>query len=361
MSQIQYFLGGNTPSGFYSLYHELSHPDRMQALYILKGGAGCGKSSLMKRIGRHAQAAGLATVTVPCSGDPGSLDALILPQLAAAVVDGTAPHVVEAKCPGAVERYVDLSRFYRREELQSLKGELLAAARAYQGHYKRVYRCLGAAGALRQDIYESVSAPAVQQKLGKRAKGIISRELKKDSGGSGQLSQRFLSAVTHQGYVTLWDTVSAQANRVYEVHDRYGLAHHLLSPILTAALASGHDAVACPDPMAPDRLAHLILPGLSLAFVTCVPERTWPRHSYRRLRLDAMLDPDACQISRPKLRFTQKVVDALEAEAVSGLEQAKEAHDALEALYNPHVDFEGVYQTADALAQEILDLPAVLT
>ena len=91
MSKIQYFLGGNTPSGFYSLYHQLSDPERFQALYIIKSGPGSGKSSLMRRVGRHAQAAGLETVEVLCSGDPDSLDALILPQLGAAIVDGTAP------------------------------------------------------------------------------------------------------------------------------------------------------------------------------------------------------------------------------------------------------------------------------
>ena len=94
MPKIQYFLGGNTPSGFYSLYHQLSDPGRLQALYIIKSGPGSGKSSLMRRVARHAQAAGLETEEVLCSGDPDSLDALILPQLGAALVDGTAPQGV---------------------------------------------------------------------------------------------------------------------------------------------------------------------------------------------------------------------------------------------------------------------------
>ena len=94
MPEIRYFLGGNTPLGFHSLYHQLSDPARFQALYIIKGGPGSGKSTLMRRVGRHAQAAGLNTEEVLCSGDPDSLDALILPQLGAALVDGTAPQGV---------------------------------------------------------------------------------------------------------------------------------------------------------------------------------------------------------------------------------------------------------------------------
>ena len=91
MPNIQYFLGGNTPTGFYSLYHQLSDPTRMRALYIIKSGPGSGKSSLMRRVERRAKEAGLETEQVLCSGDPDSLDAVILPRLRAALVDGTSP------------------------------------------------------------------------------------------------------------------------------------------------------------------------------------------------------------------------------------------------------------------------------
>ena len=359
MPKIQYFLGGNTPSGFYSLYHQLSDPTRMQALYIIKSGPGSGKSTLMRRVERHAQAAGLKTEEVLCSGDPDSLDAVILPELGAAVVDGTAPHVVEPKCPGAVERYIDLSGFYDREGLQPLKDQILSATAEYQGHYKRVYRCLGAAGELRRDMNELLATEAVQHRLSKRAAGIISRELKKSGSGSSPARQYFLSAVTHKGLVTLWDTVDAQADRVYELSDSYGLAHHLLNPILTTALAAGHRAIACPDPMAPDRLAHLIFPDLSLAFVTSTAETPWPHHAYRRLRLDAMADRDTYRTVKPRLRFTRRVASALLDEGVAGLAQAKAAHDRLERLYNPYVNFDRVAETADRTADEVLSLPRI--
>ena len=358
MSNTRYFLGGNTSSGFHSLYHELSRPEEMQALYILKGGPGCGKSTLMRRVARHARAAGLDTEEIPCSGDPDSLDGLLLPALGTAIVDGTAPHVVEAGCPGAVDRYVDLSCFYDRQALQPLKEKLLSAAKEYRGHYKGAYRCLGAAGELGRNVWEAVSAPEVEEKLARRARGIIGRELKKTGGGAGRLSQRFLSALTCRGRLTLWETVEAQADRVYELRDQYGLAHQLLSPILAAALAAGHDVVACPDPLSPDRLAHLILPGLALAFVTSTPEQPWPHRPYRRLRLDAVPDAVRHQLNHPKLRFTRKVMAALEGEAGDGLARAKAAHDSLEGLYHPHVDFEGVHRAADALAEEILTAPA---
>lgn len=354
MQQTTYFLGANSPAGFYSLYDELSDPARMSTLYILKGGPGCGKSTLMKRVARHAQAAGLDAQLILCSGDPDSLDAILLPQRQAAIVDGTAPHVIEARCPGAVETYVDLSRFYDRSALQGLRQDLMDASARYKEHYRQAYRCLGAAGELRRNLTESADAPELRQKLQKRAQGILSRELKRRAAGEGRLDLRFLSAVTHKGPIHLWDTVETQADRVYELCDRHGLAHQLLLPIRNAALAAGCHVIACPDPMAPERLAHLILPDLSLAFVTSTPEAPWPRRPYRRLRLDAMAEEVLRPLSRPRLRFTVKVAEALTADGISGLALAKEAHDRLEALYHPHVDFDGVADTADQLARELL-------
>ena len=94
LPHIQYFLGANAPTGFYSLYDGLLPPEKARAIYILKGGPGCGKSTLMRKIGAWAEESGLKTEYILCSGDPDSLDAVILPALGVAIVDGTAPQGV---------------------------------------------------------------------------------------------------------------------------------------------------------------------------------------------------------------------------------------------------------------------------
>ncbi len=94
LPHIEYFLGANSPSGFYSLYDQLLPPERARAIYILKGGPGCGKSTLMRKVAAWAQETGLETEYILCSGDPDSLDAVVFPDKAAAIVDGTAPQGV---------------------------------------------------------------------------------------------------------------------------------------------------------------------------------------------------------------------------------------------------------------------------
>lgn len=143
--RVQFYLGANAPSGFYSLYDQLIAPDQAQDVMILKGGPGCGKSSLMRKVGAAMEEQGLAVEYIQCSGDPDSLDAVIIPTLGTAIVDGTAPHVVEPKLPGAVERYVNLGACYDRAGLQAVRAELTACMKGYKGCYQRAYRCLTAA------------------------------------------------------------------------------------------------------------------------------------------------------------------------------------------------------------------------
>lgn len=91
-STVTFFLGANSPSGFYSLYDQLLDPAAAQRVFLLKGGAGCGKSSLMRRVAQALSDAGERVEYIRCSGDPDSLDAVIFPDLHSAIVDATAPH-----------------------------------------------------------------------------------------------------------------------------------------------------------------------------------------------------------------------------------------------------------------------------
>lgn len=65
--EIRFYLGANAPTGFYSLYDQLLDLETAEDLVILKGGPGCGKSTLMKRVARRAEEQGLLVEYIPCS------------------------------------------------------------------------------------------------------------------------------------------------------------------------------------------------------------------------------------------------------------------------------------------------------
>ncbi len=352
MDKISYFLGANTPGGFYSLMDKLLDPDKARAIYILKGGPGCGKSTLMKQLGAWGEEGGHRVEYIYCSGDPDSLDGVIFPDLAVAIADGTAPHIIEPSYPAAVESYVNLGECYDRPALVEHRAEIMELMAAYQAQYRRAYRCLKGAGQLLEDNLELLETPELKEKIRKRAKGIIAREIPKRGPGA-EVTERFLSAVTCKGQVCLFGTADALCKRIYELADSYGLGHLLLEELLGAAVERGHRAVVCPDPMAPRHIQHLLLPELGVGFVTGTAALPYPGSPYRRVRLDAMADQELLRRHRARVRFTKKVAAALMEEGMETLAVEKTLHDRLEAVYNPHVDFDRVQAVAESLAREI--------
>ena len=265
----------------------------------------------------------------------------------------TPAHVVEPKYPGVVEHYLNLGDCYDRSALAPLRKEIMGCMSGYKDCYQRAYRCLEASAQIAADMRASLVTPAVKAAAARRAKGILSRELKKLGGGPGTVTRRFLSGVTHQGQLCLFETADALCKRIYELSDTYGLGHLILTPLLEGAVAAGYDVIACPSPMDPSRLEHLLIPALSLAFITSAPALPYAKHPYRRIRMDAMADETALRLGKARLRFSRKVSAALIAEAVESLAEAKVMHDQLEALYNPYVDFDQVTAAADRTADEL--------
>ena len=347
MKPVHFFLGANSGEGFYSLYDQMLG-GRFDDLMILKGGPGCGKSTFMRRMGAAAEQRGERVIYIPCSGDPESLDGAIFPDRRAAVVDGTAPHVLEPTYTVANERYVDLTRFYDVEATKSARAEIAALSRAYRAHYRSAYHALRAMDEVASERRTALHTQMDFAKLSRRVNGILSRELRVAGQGNGRVVRAFLGGMTHLGDICRFDTVETLCPRVYELCDSAGLGAQALESVCAAAREKGMDVVACLDPDRPQELHHVLIPEKGLAFVTTNARIPYGGKPYRRLRLDAMAEEKLTRAQKAKLRFVRRVEASLHDEALAALSDAKRAHDALEAAYHPFVNFDGV----TALAEE---------
>jgi len=357
MSKItHFFLGANAPSGFYSLYDQLADPHTDDTLFIVKGGSGCGKSSFMKTIAKGLAETGLDVEQIHCSADPESLDAIYIPALKTAYVDGTAPHVMEPAYMAVFEQYLNLGRFYNVDALKPRKEHVMDMAHTYKALYSRAYDCIRAASGVMDESAELIVDDSVIAAIKKRTVGIISREIgKKANGLPGRTRRRFLSALTHRGFVAYFDTVTTLAPRVYHLDNYLGLAHYMLDDLASAAQYAGYDCILCPSPLFPNKLEHLIIPELGLSFVSSNNQLQYEGEAFRHIRLDAMVDGERLKSRKTRLRFSKKIAEMLHTEATKTLAEAKDLHDQIERVYNPHVDFDGVYKLADAHLKKLLD------
>lgn len=347
------FLGANSGGGFYSLYDQLLN-GRLDDLLIIKGGPGCGKSGFMRTVAKELAAEGWEPVLVNCSGDPDSLDGVLFPAQKIGLVDGTAPHVLEPTYAVASERYLDLTRFYDVEGTKARRDEIVLHSDAYRAAYAEAYRILRAVDALEDERRAAVRAAMDFDKPARRLESILRRELKGGGTRRGRVDRAFLGGMTHKGELCRFDTAEALCGRIVAVDDSFGLAADTLARICGEAAEAGYDVLACPNPGRPRELHHVLIPGAALAFVTSTARMPYTGEAYRRVRADALAAKGLTREQKANLRLTARIGGSLREEAAEALSRAKRAHDALEAAYNPCVDFDGVYALAAAEAKRLL-------
>lgn len=340
-----YFLGANSRYGFRSLYGGFCRAEDGGFLNIIKGGPGCGKSSFMRRIGAAAEARGLAVEYILCSGDPDSLDGVFIPELGVGYADGTAPHVMDAAYPGCGGMYLDLGRFYRSDALRPRLGEIIDLNRRYRALYTSAYASIAAGAAALPRCVPGILGETETDNIEKKLRGFCRRELQPGN-GAGRVTERFLDALSCKGRVFLCCSLEALCEKIYLLDNELGLGHYYLQKLLPMVLSKGLDVTVCRDSLDPELISALIIPQLSLGLV-CGGHGRDELPVYRHVRLDNLPSREKLSGLRPELRRARRLSRDCLGYAVESLAGAKDLHDRLEAIYNPHVDFDGVYEEAE--------------
>ncbi len=335
----RYFLGANTAQGFYSLYDSFVSLDEGDFLWIIKGGSGCGKSSFMKKIGEAAEKAGLRVEYAFCSGDPQSLDGVYIPKLKIAYMDGTAPHIADVRMAASDSSYLNLGAYYDRKAMVKHKDELLELKKETSCLYSKAYALLGAAGSIRQGWQKDLAGSEALDAAINRAKGIGIREFGKRTRESGCEKKRFLSVISSMGLVSFPETTKELCNRAYSFDNKFLLGEAALDYLAKMAMGTGYDIFTCPNPLCPESYEAVFVPALSLGFF-CSDSALDLAQNTRRVRLDSLVSSE----KRGEQRKCKKICSALIDEAISALQETKLNHDKIEALYNPHVNFDEIYK-----------------
>ena len=338
-----YFTCANSSKGFCNFFD--SNLQGLNNLYILKGGPGTGKSTLMKKIGAHFYDLGYDIEFIHCSSDADSLDGVIIPKLSVGIVDGTAPHVIEPTAPGAIEEYVNLGVAWDRQLLKPHTADILALK--YQiGHcYDVLYQSYAEALGI-HDEWESIyiaemdfnKAPLLRQYI---CDTLLNFE-KQDH--TAVVKHRFFGASTPTGSTDYIQNLTEDLSKRYFIKGRPGTGKSTLLKQMAAHCEElGYDIEIYHCSFDPDSLDMLLIPSKGICFFdSTAPHEYFPNKPTDEIidMYDALVTKVTDEKNEAALKEISNRYKQTIKKGTDALGLAKQFHDQLEQFYIDAVDFD---------------------
>lgn len=355
LSVKHYFVCANSSAGFWNFFPEALEP--MERVYILKGGPGTGKSTLMKRLGTYLWEKGEDVDYIHCSSDPASLDGVLFRRQKLAVVDGTAPHIIEPTAPGAKEEYLNLGTLWDSKKLIPHRGEILRYQDWISNCYTGVYRFLAEAKEI-HDKWERVYRENTDyQRLNQLTQEFLDQVFSEapENPEKGQVSHRFFGALTKDGSVHFLESLLAGVKTRCFIKGRPGTGKStLMKKLLAKAEEQGLSAEVYHCSLDPASLDMVILPELSFG----VFDATEPHELFPDRETDWILDlyegavrPGTDEENYELLSLFRREYQEKINCARAFLREAKAYHDDLEEIYGKAMDFSGM----DGIYRDVLE------
>lgn len=351
---LNYYAEGNTAKGFYSLYE--SNLQGLDKVFILKGGPGMGKSTLMKAIAKEWLEKGYDIEILNCSRDNNSIDGVIIPKLKAAIVNGNEPRTIEAKLPGIIEEYVDMSAALNSAMLKEHKDEMIKLKEKIEESYKLAYSKFNE-GLRIHDEWEKIyianmsfpKANAVTAELVDKFFGKTKLNKK------ATVKHRFFGAATPKGAMDFIPEITEEIGKRYFVKGRPGTGKSsMLKKIAAVAEERGFDVEVYHCGFDPNSLDMLLFRELDFVIF----DSTSPHEYYPGKDSDEIIDmyeltvnPGTDEKYAAELEDIVKRYKRRIREGTAALAEAKVLHDKLEEYYTSAIDFSKV----DEIKEKILN------
>lgn len=354
-----YYAGGNTARGFYSLFE--SNLQGLDRIFILKGGPGTGKSSLMKAIGAEWVDKGYDTEYIHCSSDNDSIDGVIIPKLKVGIVDGTAPHVIEPVAPGVIEEYVNLGEAWDRKALANKKAEILQLNELISQSFAAAYANFAEALEF-HDKWEKIYIDNMDfnkaDRYTNKLIGQLFRNMRLNK--KPDIRHRFLGGATPNGAVNFVQNLTEDIKKRYFVKGRAGTGKSfMLKKIAVEGEMCGLDIEIYHCGFDPHSLDMLIFRELGIAiFDSTAPHEYFPDRAGDEIidMYDIAVIPGTDEIFADQIKEVSGEYKAKMKAGTSCLAKAKAYHDDLEKIYINAMDFSIVDRLKNGIRTEIAEL-----
>lgn len=337
------FPGGNTTVGFYSFYKYIITQEEANHIFCIKGGPGVGKSSLMKKIGQRLSDLGYSVEFHHCSSDPDSLDGVVIKEFKIAFIDGTAPHIVDPKNPGAVDEIINLGDNWNEKGLKKHRDNIINTNKKIEMFFKRAYYYLKSARNIYNSIEDLEKLALDKVKYNKIANDIQnqvfgnSRILSKE----GKERHLFAYAITPVGLLDYRESILSGQNKHYVLNESFGASSEdIMNLIFEEAIRKGYDVECFHSPLKIEKIVDLIIPKLDISISASNKYYEYKNDYEKLFDLTDLLNNKKYEQYSEFIKQDVEVFDRLLNKAIDNIKQTKKDHDLLEINYISNMNFE---------------------
>lgn len=202
----KYFGAANSFRGFICYFDTIFDSSKFDRVYVIKGGPGTGKSSLMKKITQELCETQCDIDEIYCSSDPKSLDGVIISanQRRIAIIDGTSPHQRDAVYPMVTDRIINLADNLDEEMLKHDRDRIIELSKIKGECYLKAYSYLKLSGSADEYIINEYKSAPTENMVKYEAELILSQLGNLEPGSKNSL---ITSSFGKDGQYTLSDNV----------------------------------------------------------------------------------------------------------------------------------------------------------
>lgn len=352
------FPGGNTSEGFFSYYRYLLEKGTRR-IFVIKGGPGVGKSTLMKRVADKLMDLGHEMELHYCSSDNHSLDGIAVSGSGIVMVDGTAPHVVDPKYPGGIDEIINLGEYWDTEALELNREKIIASTNEVSRLFARAYRFLKAARSIAENITVMHSqcmdfSPVNRVTLILEKMLLENTYLPEVAHSHGSERHLFLSAYTPNGHIDIADSILQDVSRVYYLEGSMGTGKStMMNKIADRATAKGMDVEIYHTPLIPTKIGAVVIKNINTA-ITSSPH--FQHNNHEVIDLNRYLNKSMLAGYEQEIAKDSELLESLIDQGIFYIGKAKQEHDVLEQYYVPNMNFVDIEEKYEQLLSQIFHL-----
>lgn len=345
-----YFAASNSGRGFICYFDKIFTKNRFDKIYIIKGGPGTGKSSLLKAMRDAAISKGYECEGILCSSDPSSYDGVTIKSCnrSIALLDGTSPHTRDTEAPGAFDEIIDLGQFWNSKVLENSRERIIALTQKKSEAYRCAYSLLRSAEEYASCKRSLLCRCIDEEKLSRYVSRILSF-FKADTKKRAP-EYKLKNAISAEGYTSL-PIYTVEDGTHFSVCGSHGASFVFFDLLQKKSEEKELNVTLSPDPLSPDILDAMALPDHKVFFhqtesssnVTC-----------KTINTERFLVESTLREIKPMLRMLSRLEKSSLDSALEMLSKAKLLHLTLEDIYIGAMDFEKKEKLQKDLIQKIL-------